>query len=95
MFAAKSSKIPEKGIDKGDQRAEWLMSIDEQLLPILQSLQIDADNWLHAVEQYGRLFYRVSGRLDNIASSARKAGRKWFCGLSASIGAFRPVESTA
>ncbi|NCD34542.1 MAG: transposase [Spartobacteria bacterium] len=69
--------------------------IDEQLLPILQSLQIDADNWLHTVEQYGRLFYRVSGRLENIAASAKKAGRKWFCGLSASIGAFRPVESTA
>ncbi|NCD33333.1 MAG: transposase [Spartobacteria bacterium] len=69
--------------------------IDEQLLPILQSLQIDADNWLHTVEQYGRLFCRVAGRLENIAASAKKAGRKWFCGLSASIGAFRPVESTA
>ncbi|NCD35244.1 MAG: transposase [Spartobacteria bacterium] len=69
--------------------------IDEKLLPILDAMQIDAENWLNTVEKYGRLFYRVSGRLENIADSAKKAGRKWLCGLSASLGAFKPLESTA
>ncbi|NCD34878.1 MAG: hypothetical protein EOL87_15860 [Spartobacteria bacterium] len=69
--------------------------IDAKLLPILESMQIDADNWLNTVEKYGRLFYRVSGRLENITESAKKAGRRWLCGLSASLGAFKPLESTA
>ncbi|NCD35250.1 MAG: transposase, partial [Spartobacteria bacterium] len=64
--------------------------IDEKLLPILESMQIDAENWLNTVEKYGRLFYRVSGRLENITETAKKAGRKWLCGLSASLSAFKP-----
>ncbi len=62
--------------------------IDPSVAPILETMQIDVEKWGQTLERYGSLFYRVSGRLENLVNSAKQAGRKWLCGKKASQSAF-------
>ena len=64
--------------------------IPQHLDPILQRLQIDRDNWLNAVEQYGGWFCYAAGRVDSIMKAAQNYGRKWLKGLTSSQVAFTP-----
>jgi REP element-mobilizing transposase RayT len=62
--------------------------IAAEVAPILESLAINTQHWLRTVERYGSLFHRVAGRVENMMSSARNVGRRWFRGLGASAEAF-------
>ena len=64
--------------------------IPQHLDPILQRLQIDRDNWLNTVEQYGGWFCHAVGRVDSIMKAAKDYGRKWLKGLTTSQVAFTP-----
>ncbi len=63
-------------------------SIPVNLSSILKRLKIKEENWLETCEKYGRRFFLVSGAYENIKSLAKKVGRKWFKGQSASKLAF-------
>lgn len=59
-------------------------AIPEHLSPILDRMNIDNEKWLTTVRNYGTLFHRVSGRLENIIKMAESIGQKWFCGIKPS-----------
>jgi len=63
-------------------------AIAADVLPNLESLAINTEQWLKTVQRYGSLFHRVAGRVDNMLRSAEQAGRRWFRGLGASMEAF-------
>ncbi len=69
-------------------RKEGVISSD--VLPILESLEIDSDAWVKNVERYGKLFYRVAGRAENIMRAAKKAGLNWLKGKEGSRQLFKP-----
>jgi len=58
--------------------------IPPEVEPVLGRLRLDHEQWLGTVESYGRLFWRVVGRAESIAAAARRAGRRWFKGVSGS-----------
>ncbi|MFH1135951.1 MAG: hypothetical protein V1816_07680 [Pseudomonadota bacterium] len=63
-------------------------AIPDHLDPILDRLDIEKDNWLSLVENYGGMFHRVVGKVGSIRTAARRAGLRWFQGLGASKTAF-------
>ena len=62
--------------------------IPSHLAPIMQRLQIDRENWLKTVEQYGGWFCYAAGRVDSIVKAAEEYGRKWLKGMASSQVAF-------
>ena len=64
--------------------------IPNHLKPILTRLNIDVDNWVNTVKSFGRTFYRVAGKIENIIKRAKKAGQAFFHGKRGSELAFGP-----
>ena len=54
-------------------------SISTELAPILERLELDQSRWVENVKRYGSLYHHIAGKLENIASAAQSAGKKWFC----------------
>jgi len=48
--------------------------ISSEVTPILEALDIDAEAWVENVENYGKLFYRVAGKVDELAQTAKEGG---------------------
>ena len=66
-------------------------AIPDHLAPILERLQVDTDHWLTTVQNYGSLFHRVVGKIDNMTTTAQRAGKRWWQGLKACRKAFSPA----
>ena len=52
-------------------------SIPAELSPILERLQIDAENWCRLVRDYGQTFKRVAGTIEHIAAEATRRNQQW------------------
>ncbi len=64
-------------------------SIPSELSPILDRLDIEAENWIESVKNFGRWFHRAAGRADHLLEEAARAGRRWLHGLARCREAFR------
>ena len=60
---------------------------------LLERLSLDVSRWVETVEQFGKLFWRVVGRVEALVEAARRAGKRWFKGLRACERAFSPKPS--
>jgi len=69
-------------------RADKRGAIPATLLPILGRLRINAETWVETIEQFGKKFRRVIGRVSSMAALAGVRGKCWFQGVSASRMAF-------
>jgi len=71
-------------------RADKPGAIDPDVLPLLESLELDAAQWIATVRRYRSLFWLVAGRAERIRDFAAKLGRRWLKGCLASRAAFAP-----
>ena len=62
-------------------RQDKKRAIPSELAPILQRLQINADNWLETVSQFDSRFTHVAGRVESMAKAAVRLGRRWLAGV--------------
>lgn len=69
--------------------------IPPEVTPILEALDIDAEAWVKSVKNYGRLFYRVAGKVDKLVRAAKEGGLKWFKGRGGSAMLFKAPEPAA
>ena len=69
---------------RGDKKG----AIPADLQPILERVQVRSEHWLETVDGYGRLFHRVSGKVESILAAARQAGKRWLGGIRAGRTAF-------
>jgi hypothetical protein len=69
-------------------RADKRGAIPRNLQPILERLAINSEGWVESILDFGRRFHGVIGRAGSIAARARKNGRHWYQGESASRLAF-------
>lgn len=58
--------------------------IPNHLLPILERLNINPDEWLPTVKHFGRRFSRCAGAVDHIRHWCKQQGNAWGRGISAS-----------
>ena len=56
-------------------------SIPAELAPILQRLQINADNWLETISEFDSRFTDVVGRVESMSKAAVRMGRRRLAGL--------------
>jgi hypothetical protein len=57
--------------------------------PVLERMELDAENWVGTVEKYGSLYHRVAGKVENLKRKAQEMGQQWLFGQRKSRGAFR------
>jgi hypothetical protein len=72
--------------------------IGEEVRPLLESLDLDAVEWLETVRSYRKRFGLVAGTVDQMRTAARRAGQKWWKGMRGVEKVFRsgePVEAMA
>ncbi len=70
-------------------------TVPAHLQPVIQRLEIDAENWLETTSCFGKRFYRIAGVADKIQEAAAKAGKRFFKGLQAARVIFcKPALST-
>ena len=62
--------------------------IPGHLAGILERLRIKPSQWVESTSHYGRKFKRVAGSSEALLEAARRAGKRWFHGLSAARAAF-------
>ena len=63
-------------------------SIPAKLAPILQRLQINADNWLETISEFDSRFTNVVGRVESMSKAAVRMGRCRLAGLMNAARAF-------
>lgn len=63
-------------------------AIPSDLAPILERLQIRAENWIDTVTHFGRWFKRAAGRGASLTAAAAAIGRRWFQGVRQATTAF-------
>jgi REP element-mobilizing transposase RayT len=76
-------------------RSDKRGSIPAEIVPVLESLDIDADVWVANVENYGKLFYRMAGKVDELIQAAKEAGLSWFKGRCGSDKLFKQPSTSA
>jgi hypothetical protein len=64
-------------------------SLPESARPVLERMELDVENWVRTVEQYGSLYRRVAGKVENLKKRAQEMGRRWLAGQRKSRGVFR------
>jgi hypothetical protein len=72
--------------------------IGEEVRPLLESLDLDAVEWLETVRSYRKRFGLVAGTVSQMRAAARRAGQKWWKGIRGVEKVFRsgePVEAMA
>ena len=63
-------------------------SIPAHLVPILERLHINTDNWLGTIRDFDSGFRSVVGRVQQISQAARRLGRRWLYGMNQAAQAF-------
>ena len=64
--------------------------ISPDVVPLLESLEIDADAWVKNVQRYGKLFYRVAGKIEEVVKAAKERGMHWMRGKGGSQQLYKP-----
>ena len=65
-------------------RADKRGAIPDDLRPILERLQVNAETWVESVVNFGRWFHRAVGRASSMAARAKRNGKCWFQGIGQS-----------
>ena len=84
-FAPRDSRV--KGCAPRDRIERGVLP--ESARPVLERMELDVENWVGTVEQYGSLYWRVAGKVENLKRKAREMGRQWLFGQRKSRGVFR------
>ena len=69
--------------------------ISAEMRPLLESLELDAEEWLETVQKYGKRFGIVAGTVAHIRAAARELGRNWIKGCRSGACAFKKPPATA
>lgn len=69
-------------------RSDKRGAIPADLAPILTRLQINPDQWIDTVNNFGRLFRTAVGRVDAMREQASRMGRRWLYGTRNCAAAF-------
>ncbi len=76
-------------------RSDKRGKIPEELKPILKRMDIEVENWLGTVENFGSWFHYFAGKLESLKEMAQKVGQKWLAGKRKAEKAFiAPKPST-
>ena len=67
-------------------------SLPESSSPVLERLEIDKGNWVDTVQQYGNLYHRVAGNVENLKRKAAEMGQKWLSGQRKSRWVYRQTS---
>lgn len=59
-------------------------AIPVDLLPVLERLELDTQEWVENVQRFGGLFSRIAGKAEQVMAFARQVGQKWLRGKSGS-----------
>jgi len=62
--------------------------IPSELAPILNRFEIQTDEWLKTIKTFGKMFYRVVGKVEKIMEAAKRAGRNWLKGVTSAAKVF-------
>lgn len=57
-------------------------AIPHGLAPVMKRLELDTEEWVNNVKNYGELFQRVAGTEESLERLAAKGGQRWFKGLN-------------
>ena len=68
-------------------------AIDPDLAPILESIDLDTQQWLDTVTRFGSLFWNFAGKADRIRKMAKSLGRKYLKGSIAGQSAYTTKRS--
>lgn len=63
-------------------------SIPTSLAPILERLQVRAENWLETIAEFDSGFGRIVGRVEHLSQAAARLGRRWLQGTRQAAQAF-------
>ncbi|MCF7838993.1 MAG: transposase [Candidatus Marinimicrobia bacterium] len=63
--------------------------IGDEVRPLLESLDLDADEWLETVRKYGKRFGLVAGTVEHMREAAQCLGQRWLKGCRSAAVAFR------
>ncbi len=69
---------------RNDKKGHILKNLET----ILVRLEIETDEWLNTVKNFGSLFYRAAGSVKTILKAAQQASQKWLKGRTAARTAF-------
>jgi hypothetical protein len=69
--------------------------IGAKVRPLLESLELDADEWIQTVEEFSKRFCLVAGTIENIRKAAERVGRCWLKGCRSGRAAFVEPEEVA
>jgi REP element-mobilizing transposase RayT len=65
-------------------RADKVGYLPADLKPLLNRYDLDTERWVNNVADYGSLFYKIAGKVEQICNYAKKQGQKFFCGYQGS-----------
>lgn len=69
--------------------------IPQHLAPVVERLELSAENWVSTVAGYGGMFQRWAGSKRRLMAHAKEQGRRWFCRGKAAITVYRgPQQAT-
>jgi len=63
-------------------------AIPDHLVPILERLEVESDQWHHSCRHFGSMFYRIAGTARRMKRKALATGHKWAKGIGAGRRAF-------
>ena len=74
-------------------RADKRGRIPLELLPVVERLDMGAEQWLETVDRYGSLFWRMVGKVESMLEAAKRTGCRWLKGIRASSELFASSAS--
>jgi hypothetical protein len=63
-------------------------SIPMDMIPLLERMELNIENWTDTVEHFGNRFYHIAAPVKNLAEAASQLGLKWMKGKSGAKTAF-------
>ena len=67
--------------------------ISEDIRPLLESLELDAGEWVETVKKYRKRFGLMAGTVEHIREAAARTGKAWLKGCRSCEAAFRKKKS--
>ena len=67
-------------------------SLPESALPVLERMELEVENWVGTVENYGKLYCRVAGKVETLKRKAVEMKQRWVSGQGKSRDVFRRTK---
>ncbi len=67
-------------------------AISPEVRPLLESLELDPEEWVETIRTYGKRFGIVAGTVEHIREAASALGRRWLKGCRSCESAFLTPE---